>query len=160
MITFFVMKLSKAILSLPIQRLCGSISNLYFWLEKHLSIYLLWRWLSSKVEEQWEKKKEGKKRKWFGDKTKNSRWKPITNNIWISSGLFYLFKNLYKTKREEDSGSLLTGIFLRLYMEDYYDNDTWQSKNILPYEIYSFMRCWQEGCWENTGGLKYVAKWV
>lgn len=61
LITFFVMKLSKAILSLPIQRLCGSISNLYFWLEE-ASIYLsALRWLSSKVEEQWKKKKEGKR---------------------------------------------------------------------------------------------------
>lgn len=45
-------------------------------------------------------------------------------------------------------------------MEDYYDNDTRQSKNILPYKAFSFRCCWQEGCWENTGGLKYVAKWV
>ena len=42
------------------------------------------------------------------NKTKNSRWEPITN-IWINSGLFYLFKNWYKTKREKDSGSFLTG---------------------------------------------------
>jgi hypothetical protein len=35
------MKLSKAILSLRIQRLFGSVPNLSFWLERYLSVSLL-----------------------------------------------------------------------------------------------------------------------